>query len=73
MGARRSFVVLTSVVSTLTGPLCDALLDRSDSDLVLEALAREGLVLPIDRTGERYRYHRLVREALHTELRRREP
>ena len=35
-----------------------------------EALAREGLVIPVDRTGERYRYHRLVRDTLRAELRR---
>ena len=40
---------------------------------VLDALARAGLVLPVDRTGERYRYNRLVRDALRDELRQREP
>jgi LuxR family maltose regulon positive regulatory protein len=69
----RTFAVRTSIVDTLTGSLCDALLDRGDSGSVLEALAGEGLVLPVDRTGERYRYHRLVRDTLRAELRRREP
>jgi LuxR family transcriptional regulator, maltose regulon positive regulatory protein len=69
----RAFVVRTSVLDTLNGSLCDALLDRDDSASVLEALARDGLVLAVDRTGERYRYHRLVRDTLRTELRRREP
>jgi LuxR family transcriptional regulator, maltose regulon positive regulatory protein len=70
---KRTFVVRTSTVDTLTGPLCDALLDRRDSASVLDALAREGLVMPVDRTGERYRYHRLVRDTLRAELRHREP
>jgi len=69
----RAFVVRTSVLDTLTGPLCDALLDRDGSACVLEALARDGLVLAVDRTGERYRYHRLLRDTLRAELRRREP
>src|SRR5207344_3184152 len=69
----RAFVVRTSVLDTLTGSLCDTLLDRDDSACVLEALARDGLVLAVDRTGERYRYHRLVRDTLRAELRRREP
>src|SRR5215207_229355 len=69
----RAFAVRTSIVDTLTGSLCDALLDRDDSGTVLAALATEGLVLPVDRTGERYRYHRLVRDTLRAELRRREP
>ena len=69
----RSFAVRTSIVDTLTGSLCDALVNRGDSASLLGALAREGLVLPIDRTGERYRYHRLVRDTLKAELRRHEP
>jgi LuxR family maltose regulon positive regulatory protein len=71
--ATRAFVVRTSVVDMLTGALCDVLLDRDDSASVLDALAREGLVFALDRTGERYRYHRLVRDSLRAELRRREP
>jgi LuxR family maltose regulon positive regulatory protein len=67
------FVVRMSIVDTLSGPLCDALLDRNDSASLLEALARDGLVLPVDRTGERYRLHRLVRDSLRAELRQREP
>jgi LuxR family transcriptional regulator, maltose regulon positive regulatory protein len=69
----RAFAVRTSMVDTLTGPLCDALLERADSASVLGTLARAGLVLPVDRTGERYRYHRLVRDTLRGELRRGEP
>jgi LuxR family maltose regulon positive regulatory protein len=65
-----SFAVRTCVADTLTSSLCDALVDRGDSASVLEALAREGLVIPVDRTGERYRYHRLVRDTLRAELRR---
>jgi LuxR family transcriptional regulator, maltose regulon positive regulatory protein len=65
-----SFAVRTCVAETLTSSLCDALVDRGDSASVLEALAREGLVIPVDRTGERYRYHRLVRDTLRAELRR---
>jgi LuxR family maltose regulon positive regulatory protein len=69
----REFAVRTCTVDTLTGPLCDALLDRADSASMLAALARGGLAIPVDRTGERYRYHRLVRDALRAELRQREP
>jgi LuxR family maltose regulon positive regulatory protein len=69
----RAFAVRTCIVDTLTGPLCDALMDRADSTSMLAALARDGLAVPVDRTGERYRYHRLVRDALRVELRRLEP
>ena len=40
---------------------------------MLEGLARDGLLIPVDRTGERYRHHRLVRDTLRAELRRSEP
>jgi LuxR family transcriptional regulator, maltose regulon positive regulatory protein len=69
----RAFVVRTSVLDMLTGALCDVLLERDDSASVLDTLARDGLVLALDRKGERYRYHRLVRDSLRAELRRREP
>jgi LuxR family maltose regulon positive regulatory protein len=72
-GDARAFVLRTCIVDTLTGPLCDALLDRVDSASVLGALARDGLAIPVDRTGERYRYHRLVRDTLRAELGRHEP
>jgi LuxR family maltose regulon positive regulatory protein len=65
-----SFAIRTCVADTLTSSLCDALVDRGDSASVLAALARDGLVIPVDRTGERYRYHRLVRDTLRAELRR---
>ena len=65
-----AFALRTCVADTLTGPLCDALADRRESASVLEALARDRLVIPVDRTRERYRYHRLVRDTLRAELRR---
>jgi LuxR family transcriptional regulator, maltose regulon positive regulatory protein len=65
-----SFAVRTCVAETLTSSLCDALTDRGDSGWMLETLACEGLLIPVDRTGERYRYHRLVRDTLGAELRR---
>jgi LuxR family maltose regulon positive regulatory protein len=65
-----SFVLRTCVADTPTSSICDALTDRGDSARVLEELARDGLVIPVDRTGERYRYHRLVRDTLRAELRR---
>src|SRR5213078_2823584 len=71
---RREFLRRTSVLDVLTGPACDALLDREDSALVLAELARANLLLvPLDRRGERYRYHHLLGDALRAELRRSEP
>ena len=68
------FVTRTSVLDTLTGPACDAVLERSGSAATLSALAGSNLLLvPLDRTDGRYRYHRLFGEMLRAELRRREP
>jgi LuxR family maltose regulon positive regulatory protein len=68
------FVMRTSVLDTLTGPLCDAVLERSGSAAMLSGLAGSNLLLvPLDRTDERYRHHRLFGEMLRAELLRREP
>jgi len=68
------FVLRTSVLDTLTGTLCDAVLERSGSAATLSGLSRSNVLLvPLDRTDERYRYHRLFGEMLRAELRRREP
>jgi LuxR family maltose regulon positive regulatory protein len=73
-GAHAAFLRRTSVLDVLTGPSCDALLERTGSAAVLATLAQEhALLVPLDRHGERYRHHRLLREALRALLRRGEP
>jgi LuxR family maltose regulon positive regulatory protein len=68
------FLLRTSILEQMSGPLCDALLDRSGSAVRLADAERRNLfVVPLDRDGEWYRYHRLFREMLLSELRRREP
>jgi LuxR family transcriptional regulator, maltose regulon positive regulatory protein len=70
----HEFLVNTSVLDELSGPLCDAVLQRSDSAEALEGCARDNLLLvPLDRRGEWYRYHHLFRDMLRFELRRRDP
>ena len=63
----------TSVLDTLTGPLCDALLERSGSAAILADLAGAGVLVPLDRADTRFRHHRLIAGALRTELRRTRP
>jgi LuxR family maltose regulon positive regulatory protein len=64
----------TSVLDRLSGPLCDAVAETTGAGAVLAELARDNLfVLPQDRRGEWYRYHRLFADVLRAELRRREP
>jgi LuxR family maltose regulon positive regulatory protein len=72
--AEASFLVRTSVLDRMCGPLCDAILGEPGSGAVLEQMeARNLLVVPLDRRREWYRYHHLLRELLQAELRRREP
>jgi LuxR family maltose regulon positive regulatory protein len=68
------FLTRTSVLEYLDGPGCDAVLEGTDSWKVLEGLAHSNLfVVPLDATGEQYRYHHLFADLLQAELRRREP
>jgi LuxR family transcriptional regulator, maltose regulon positive regulatory protein len=70
----RSFLLRTSVLGRLSGPLCDAVLQTSGSASVLEKIERENLfVVPLDMSRHWYRYHHLFGELLRTELRRSEP
>jgi LuxR family maltose regulon positive regulatory protein len=70
----RSFLLRTSVLGRLNGPLCDAMLQTSGSASVLEKIERENLfVVPLDMSRHWYRYHQLFGELLRTELRRSEP
>ena len=72
--AEASFLVRTSVLQRMCGPLCDAILGEKGSGALLEQMeARNLLVVPLDRRREWYRYHHLLRELLQAELRRREP
>ena len=69
-----SFLARTSVLERMCGSLCDAILEKKESGAVLEQMeARNLLVLPLDRRREWYRYHRLLRDLLQSELRRQEP
>ncbi|OBH60721.1 LuxR C-terminal-related transcriptional regulator [Mycobacterium sp. E2479] len=70
----RSFLLRTSLLERLSGPLCDAVLQTSGSASVLEEIERENLfVAPLDMSRRWYRYHQLFAELLRTELRRSEP
>jgi LuxR family maltose regulon positive regulatory protein len=67
------FLLRTSVLEELNTSLCDAVTERSDGLEMLEQLDRERLfVAPLDTRAERFRYHRLFRDVLQHELRRRD-
>lgn len=64
----RRFLIDTSVLGRLTGPLCDALLGARHSARTLEQLERRQLFTSeIDRSGT-YRYHEVLRVHLETVL-----
>ena len=68
------FLTRTAVLERLSGPLCDAVLRESGSAARLESLARANLFLvPLDASGEQYRYHHLFQELLRSEFARAEP
>lgn len=64
------FLLETSVLGRLSGPLCDAALGRHGSGATLERLERDNrFVIRLDHRGEWYRYHHLFGEMLrHTLL-----
>ena len=69
-----AFLLHTSILNTLSGPLCDAVLGHAGSARILGTLARSNVLLvSLDRGGTSYRYHPLFREMLHSELRRLDP
>jgi LuxR family transcriptional regulator, maltose regulon positive regulatory protein len=68
------FLMRTAALGQMSGALCDHVLGHSGSGSRLADAARRNLfVVPLDRRGEWYRYHRLFAEMLLSELRRREP
>ncbi len=69
-----TFLTRMSVVERMCGPLCDWMLERRGSHDLLRRCSDQNLfIVPLDRTGEWRRFHRLFRQLLHAELRRREP
>ena len=68
------FLTRTSILERMSGPFCDAVLERSGSAALLERIESSNLLLvPLDHHREWYRYHHLLRDMLQAELRRREP
>jgi LuxR family transcriptional regulator, maltose regulon positive regulatory protein len=68
------FLLETSVLARLSGPLCDAVTGRADSQALLEALERANLFLvPLDEVRGWWRYHHLFADLLQTRLERERP
>jgi LuxR family maltose regulon positive regulatory protein len=65
----RSFLLQTSILDRLSGPLCDAVTGQPGGKAMLESLDRANLFLvPLDDRRRWYRYHHLFGDVLHTHL-----
>jgi ATP/maltotriose-dependent transcriptional regulator MalT len=70
----QAFLLETSILDSLSGPLCDAVTGRGDGQRTLERLERENLlVVPLDDERYWYRYHHLFADFLRGRLERERP
>ena len=64
-----SFLLQTSILDRLSGPLCDAVTGQDGGKAMLEALERGNLFLvPLDDRRQWYRYHHLFADVLRARL-----
>ena len=70
----RTFLLETSVLDRLSGPLCDAVTGRGGSQALLEEAERAGLFLiPLDELRGWWRYHHLFADLLRARLQQEQP
>jgi LuxR family maltose regulon positive regulatory protein len=70
----QRFLVQTSILDRLCGPLCNALTNDNDGEAMLAHLLRRNLfILPLDDEHYWYRYHHLFADLLNGHLRRFRP
>ncbi|MDH4135992.1 MAG: LuxR C-terminal-related transcriptional regulator [Anaerolineae bacterium] len=65
----RDFLLKTSILNRLSGPLCDAVTGQKNSQAILEALGAANLfIVPLDNERRWYRYHHLFADLLRQRL-----
>jgi LuxR family maltose regulon positive regulatory protein len=70
--ATQEFLLKTSILKRLNAALCNVITGRTDSQAILEGLYRGGIpLIPLDETGQWYRYHSLFDDFLQHLLRQR--
>jgi LuxR family maltose regulon positive regulatory protein len=70
----RAFLVETSILERLSAELCDAVIEGSGSQELLEQIERSNqFVVPLDNKRQWYRYHHLFADLLRSELHRTNP
>ena len=63
------FLLQTSMLEQISAPLCNAVLNRNDSQLILETLEKNNMfVIPLDEERNWYRYHHLFADLLKQRL-----
>lgn len=68
----RQFMLDTSILEAMSGPLCDAITESTGSGRFLEALRQSGS-FTIAEDNDTYRYHAIVRDTLRATLHRSQP
>lgn len=70
----QHFLMHTSILERLNADICNAMLGRHDTQVVIERVEALGLFLfPLDLRRRWYRYHHLFRDFLRAQLRSRQP
>lgn len=65
----RQFLLDTSILARLSGPLCSAVTERADAKAILETVERSNLFLvALDDRRQWYRYHHLFGDVLRARL-----
>ena len=65
----QEFLLKTSLLQQISAPLCNSILNRNDSQLILEQLERDNMfVIPLDEERKWYRYHHLFADLLKQRL-----
>jgi len=65
----KEFLLQTSLLEQMSAPLCNAVLNRNDSQFIIETLERDNMfVIPLDNERKCYRYHHLFAELLKQRL-----
>jgi LuxR family maltose regulon positive regulatory protein len=70
----KDFLLQTSILNRLSGPLCDAVTEQKNSQAILEALEAANLfIVPLDNERRWYRYHHLFADLLRQRLHHQQP
>ena len=70
----QHFLVQTSILERLSGPLCEAVTEQPKSQAILEKLEQSNLfIVPLDDQRGWYRYHHLFTDVLRRQLQQTQP